>query len=466
MSSDNSIVLTRRVIAVTLIGLYKTSVGTGVLSMPKALESTGIALFAILLFGFAALSAYSCSLVAKTLDMINCPDADPARIGEFALGKFGKWSALALCFLDPWLSTVAFFSTLADTIRPMLREKSVFGEDSFFSKDGTIVFILAVLIYPLMLSTKVAELGWINILGVVALISFAVALGEHAIEENRGLSDLKAFKSSQALVALAVIGFAYDGCQMNVFPFYRGLPQPDRLSKSSVLIRMCTASNTLGAFTYFAIALMGYSSYQADTDKNLLDNFPDHSAIYVTIKIALASSILLSIPITLFECSNVLREHIFGDSKLMNAMMNFFLIGFAALLAVAVSDMYVAFAYVGATTATAWTMIVPPLWFIYTSKRVFGDDDDCEDDVEEGGATESDKLIINNNTQFDVQPLIDAPSSLEISCAWILMVTGIIAIPLFVYSTAKGNDSSTTPAPHTLAPLTHSPINATDDFMW
>ena len=364
MSSD-SIQLTRRVIAVTLIGLYKTSVGTGVLSMPKALESTGIALFAILLFGFAALSAYSCSLVAKTLDMINCPDADPARIGEFALGKFGKWSALALCFLDPWLSTVAFFSTLADTIRPMLREKSVLGDDSFFSKDGTIVFILAVLIYPLMLSTKVAELGWINILGVVALASFAVAVGEHTIAENRGLSELKAFKvSEQALVALAVIGFAYDGCQMNVFPFYRGLPQPEKVPKSTVLIKLCTASNMMGAMTYFAIALMGYSSYQGDTDKNLLDNFPDHSAVYVMIKIALASSILLSIPITLFECSNVLREvcmgiryackmrrndgnnetttpatqqHVFGDSKLRNALLNLSLVGFAALLAVVMS---------------------------------------------------------------------------------------------------------------------------------
>ena len=310
--SEGTLMVSKKAFLVTMIGLYKTCVGTGVLSMPKALESTGVGMFAILLFGFSAISTYSCSLVAKTLDIINCADADPARIGEFALGKFGKWSAIALCFLDPWLSTVAFFSTLADTIRPMLSEKSVFGDDSFFSKDGTIVFVLAVLIYPLMLSTKVAELGWINILGVVALISFAVALGENAIAEDKGLSELKAFKSSQALVALAVIGFAYDGCQMNVFPFYRGLPQPDRLSKSTVLIRMCTASNTLGAFTYFAIALMGYSSYQGDTDKNLLNNFPDHSAIYVTIKIALASSILLSIPITLFECSNVLREVCMG----------------------------------------------------------------------------------------------------------------------------------------------------------
>ena len=80
---------------------------------------------------------------------------------------------------------------------------------------------------------------------------------------------------------------------------------------------------------------------------------------------------------------------------------------------------------------------------------------------EEGIVTAEEEEDKDSFPLIRAQPLIAAPTALEITCAWALMVVGVIAVPIFVYSTAKGN-SDTTPAPPTLSPLTHAPINATD----
>ena len=351
--------LTRKAFIITTIGLYKTAVGSGVLSMPKALSSTGIVMFAVLLVVFSALSSYSCSLVAKTLDLIDCRDVDPAKIGEFSLGKKGKYLTLVLAFLDPWGSCMAFFSTLADTLRPMLEEKSVLGDDSFWTKDAIVVAILAVSIFPLTLTTRITEIGWVNVFGTVALVAFVFAVLVNTIQHGQSLSGTKlASVSTDSIVALTVISFAFDGCQMNVFPFYRDLPNTDADEpKSRTMIKMTWIANSLAAFSYLFVAILGFSSYKDDTKNNILKNL-DNSGVDVTIKLALSLSMLLSIPITLFECSNVFREvwknmlfgeekknvphytqHVVGkDNKVTNLLLNLALVGSSAVLAVAVTE--------------------------------------------------------------------------------------------------------------------------------
>eukprot|EP01064_Diplonema_japonicum_P038401 TRINITY_DN9291_c2_g1_i1.p1 TRINITY_DN9291_c2_g1~~TRINITY_DN9291_c2_g1_i1.p1 ORF type:complete len:462 (+),score=53.12 TRINITY_DN9291_c2_g1_i1:28-1413(+) len=436
---DHPTVLNNKLILIATIGLFKTCVGTAVLSMPKAISNSGLVIFPILLFGFSVGAHYGCWLVAKTLDIIGRDDMDPAKVGEFSGGKYGKWFALTMCVLDPWGSTIAFFSTLADIIRPLLEEHHLFGEGTIWTSHGTVILALAVAVFPLMLSTKISEISWVNTLGVISLLAFTIGVLVNTIQHNIGLSGAPLGSAdTNAVVALTVIAFAYDGGQLNVFPYYRDLPSPASGFKGDKLALISGLANYAGACCYFLVAILAYSTYRDDTKDDVLNNFGNSSFIYVTIKITFAISLLLTIPLTLFECTAVLREHVFSENKWTNIALNLALIGTAAIIASFVPSMYSAFAYVGATTATAWTMILPPLWFIFTVKEAYreggiNDGNEEEDELTEGGESniqEETPLFVKNPS------LPPKPSKIQLGCAWVFMITGCCAVPFFIYSTA------------------------------
>eukprot|EP01061_Rhynchopus_euleeides_P015899 TRINITY_DN27014_c0_g1_i1.p1 TRINITY_DN27014_c0_g1~~TRINITY_DN27014_c0_g1_i1.p1 ORF type:complete len:460 (+),score=202.52 TRINITY_DN27014_c0_g1_i1:135-1514(+) len=424
--------MTTKTYIVTTIGLFKAVVGSGVLSMPKALADTGIVLFVVLLFVFSLLASYSSSLVAKTLDLMADQNTDPAKIGEFCLGRFGKILTLVMCFLDPWGATMAFLSTVAETVRPLLQEDNILGEDSFWTHDAVVVGCLAVMVYPLTLYTRITELGWVNVFGTTALLAFFLAVLVNTIQHGHSLAGEKlAEVSTDSVVALTVVSFAYDGCQLTMFPFYRDVPDTVHGAKSRPLIVMSYIANSLAAVAYLIVALLAYSAYKDDLHHNVLTNL-GMDGIGVTIKLAFSGALLLSVPITLIECSNVIREHLIGDHRMVtNMLLNLFLVGSSAAVAVLIPNMYVAFAYVGATSATCWTLVLPPLWYIYTVKRVYRVSllDDTVQFNEEDPTLDDEPLV---KPHHDLAP---PPTKLDMACAWALLILGCSCLPIFMYST-------------------------------
>ena len=419
--------LTNRKIFLSTVGFYKTAVGTAVLSVPKAMANTGTVLFPFLLFGFAFVAQFGCYLVARTLDRINEREMDPATVGEYCLGKFGYWLAVILCLLDPWGSTITFFSMISDILHSMLKDISGKHTD-FIAEKGFVIACLAVLVFPLMLYEKITHMDWVNILGCVALVAFVIGIVVNTAEHGQGLSGApKGEMDKDAVVALTVIAFAFDGCQVNFFPYYRNLPAPlNGEKKGKILSMMTTFANFGGAASYLAVAYLAYSCYRDETDDDLLNNFDNSSPVYVIIKLTFAISLLFTIPITLFECTSVLTKNVFDtDSRKVNAALNFGLIATAALIASYVKSVYSAFGYVGATTATAWTMVLPPLFYIFTVRRQ---------------ANEAKQLSLINQEDVESQPLItdddnSEPIIVQI-LAWIMLITGCACVPFFVYVTA------------------------------
>eukprot|EP01063_Lacrimia_lanifica_P010117 TRINITY_DN16876_c0_g1_i1.p1 TRINITY_DN16876_c0_g1~~TRINITY_DN16876_c0_g1_i1.p1 ORF type:complete len:504 (+),score=184.48 TRINITY_DN16876_c0_g1_i1:138-1514(+) len=449
--------------AAAVLGMLKSSVGTAILSVPNALRSTGLVMFPLLLFGFMVLAQFGCMLVTKTLDIIGINDSDPAKVGEVALGKWGKWITLVLTFLDPWMSVVAYLTALCDIVKPMIAEAAHHEHTGWYST-GTLVLCMSVFVFPFMLYTDITHMSWVNILGMGALIAFIVAVMVNTVQNDEGLGGVPTANFNEdAIIALSVIAFAYDGCQMNVFPFYRDL-QPPRDGKKGPALNMITlCSNFLTACVYYAIAMMANACYGDALDKDVLNNFGNTEAIYIIIKSTLAIAMLFTIPITMFECTNVLREHVVGSGRTVNIILNAVLLGTAAIIAAFIPNMYLAFAYVGATTATAWTMILPPLWYICCVKKCFGcyfPDENARNklidnpelanttaaDAEEGAA----KLLSLNRQQMSgevVDPSDDVPPPLTMYLAVTMLVMGCLCVPFFVIVTSISTGDGSSPAP-------------------
>eukprot|EP01059_Diplonema_ambulator_P031202 TRINITY_DN5668_c0_g3_i2.p1 TRINITY_DN5668_c0_g3~~TRINITY_DN5668_c0_g3_i2.p1 ORF type:complete len:470 (+),score=95.85 TRINITY_DN5668_c0_g3_i2:123-1412(+) len=427
--------MTDRVKLIAICGLFKTAVGTGVLSMPRALESTGILLFPVLMLGFCLVSQYSCYLVAKTLDMmhsIGYTNLDPLKVAEFAIGKpFGTWSTLSVVFLDPWGSTVAFFITIADILVPILRDLSQSGVSPI--SQTNLILILAVLVYPLMLYKDINEIAWVNILGMASLLAFALGILINLMTHYQGYGEIQqADFGSPAVLALTVIAFAYDGCQMNIFPYYRDLPAPApeaEETKGEVVASISGMANLGAACCYMMIAYMGVGTYGLDVQNDIMNNFTN-GWFFLSIKFAFAFTLLLTIPVTLFECANVIREHHLNHDNFTNIILNAALVGSAACVAIFVPDMYKAFAYVGATTGTLWTMVLPPLWYINTAYNIYPPVryDDLESEL-----FESHPFAPSYQANMEKAP---PPSATSIRLARAFMCCGCAAIPFFIYVTA------------------------------
>ncbi|KAJ9447514.1 Vacuolar amino acid transporter 2 [Diplonema papillatum] len=328
----------KRTLAVVTIGLFKTCVGTTILSMPKALANTGLVVFPLLLFGFGLVAHYSCSLVARSIDIMGGgKHIDPCKVGAYGLGDTGKWITLGLTLLDSWGSCIAFLSTLADILRPLLEEESVLGAGSVWTSQWVVVMSCTALVFPLLLHTKIAGLAWINILGIVALLAFVLGVFVEAVKNNQGLAGAPTGKlDTDCVVALTVVAFAYDGAQINVFPFYRGMPPVAKGStrtKGYFVSLCCGMAVALSAGAYLCVAFLGFSTYRGDTKSDVLDNIDNTNLMYVCIKIFFAISLLFTVPLTLFECAEVLRQHVFGEGSCVNLFLNVGLIGSAALVA-------------------------------------------------------------------------------------------------------------------------------------
>eukprot|EP01063_Lacrimia_lanifica_P007559 TRINITY_DN14844_c0_g1_i1.p1 TRINITY_DN14844_c0_g1~~TRINITY_DN14844_c0_g1_i1.p1 ORF type:complete len:448 (+),score=162.54 TRINITY_DN14844_c0_g1_i1:48-1391(+) len=427
--------LSWRIWLLTAVGLFKSLMGTGLLSMPKAMHDTGVLLFPVLLMSFSALAQIGCVLITRTIEMVGDADTDPGRLGAFACGAFGKWLAIGASVLDSWGAAVAFLRTVYDTALPMLEDAAGVdehgngnatdgGEVPSWMKPTPVICALTLAVFPMTLFTQIKFLDWVNSLGSVSLFACLLALFVHAAGHHPSLHGVPAARvNDDALLALSVLSFTYDGLQLTCFPFYRDLPPPkDGQSRSGALARICVAANLMGALFNFVIAIVAFATFRDGIKDNVLNNLPSAgSPLIATVKVSFAVCVLLTIPVTVFEAVHLIREHVLGGKNTLvwNLVVSGIMMGSAALAASLVPNIYQAFAYVGATSSLCWTVIIPPLFFIKSVEKLYPSGEEGTALVEPG------------------RTLPPKPSKCAIYGSWVMLILGALSIPLFVYIAAK-----------------------------
>ena len=305
---------------------------------------------------------------------------------------------------------------------------------------------------------------------------------------------------ANAVVAIPIIAFSYD-CQANVFGSYRDISGVVG-DKSGKLIVASAWANGAAAVSYIALAFCGYIAFTTSVDQNVMKNF-DSSTLLDIIKIFFALSVLLSFPVILIECSTIVREHVVipqvikflkrcnllgysndapgqirspspeedetderdrmlrkgvnhrdGDAlsavpaleegkveTFIGAMTSVFILGSAAVMAAAVPSMYDAFTYVGATTATMNTAVLPPLFYLMTVKKLHPQFSIFGTWSETGGLLKraSSEGIARQYIEDEASNLLMVPappSPIAQWCAFLFLICGIIAIPTLIYVVA------------------------------
>ena len=250
-----------RGVASVAIILFKTITGAGSLAMPKAMNDSGVVLFPIAVIVISLMSHYGCYLLSKSLDIVGREDVDVAGLGSHCLGKFGFFYAMAICFFDSWGAALGSLRMIADLVQPILKGRIHELNHSTLASEWFIIIVLSIMVFPMMLYRNITQLGWINVLGVLAMMVFVVCIFIKVIYESGvcftanfsvtifflGLSNTKqdfsdtkiAHFDANSLVAIPIIFFSYD-CQTNVFGSYRDLSgevgnKTDKLGVASLI---------------------------------------------------------------------------------------------------------------------------------------------------------------------------------------------------------------------------------------
>eukprot|EP00928_Gymnodinium_smaydae_P061232 TRINITY_DN45363_c0_g1_i1.p1 TRINITY_DN45363_c0_g1~~TRINITY_DN45363_c0_g1_i1.p1 ORF type:complete len:478 (+),score=52.54 TRINITY_DN45363_c0_g1_i1:2-1435(+) len=407
--------------------LWKTIVGTGIVAMARAADETGWMLFALLLLLVGSASHTGCFLLAKSLDIVGREDMDIADLGQRACGAAGWWMAVSFLVLDSWGAAVGYYKVIAGIIQRLVVTLFDVGDISETQQEQMIIFALACAIYPLTLYKKITDMGWISVLSSASLLAFVVVLVANACLHGQSLeAEPLVVTGPQMLLALPVIAFAFD-CQVNVLPLYRELDAPVGC-RAAALAKASFIANLGASASYYVAGMCGFAVFLGDANSNILINLPNSVAIFACVKVAYVVSIILTFPLLIFECASVLMHRVLGiDSFRGLALVQFIVIGSAAVAAAFLDSVYAAFAYVGATTAISYMAVLPPLFFIGVSHREFG--------VNPLSGRPTSLQDTKVESLLTTSGCRSAPAVWELRLSLAYLAVGLVAVPFFVLLT-------------------------------
>eukprot|EP00479_Gromia_sphaerica_P013833 TRINITY_DN7927_c0_g1_i1.p1 TRINITY_DN7927_c0_g1~~TRINITY_DN7927_c0_g1_i1.p1 ORF type:complete len:148 (-),score=24.17 TRINITY_DN7927_c0_g1_i1:247-690(-) len=145
--------------------------------------------------------------------------------------------------------------------------------------------------------------------------------------------------------------------------------------KSPTVRRMmlaCVIGLGLGTLVYILQAAITYASFRDDTNQDILNNFGTSmgkssglnlpSPLPEVVQVSFVLANLLTFPLMLFECREIVDDLVFGGSKSYIQIRTFceaaILTFLAALLAILIPDVSVVVAFVGATASPSSLLCV------------------------------------------------------------------------------------------------------------
>ncbi|KAJ9466397.1 hypothetical protein DIPPA_20147 [Diplonema papillatum] len=400
------------------IGLvfYRTMAGVGVVTLPYALQHTGLYQFPAFLCGVALCSQYGCVLQARALDYVAREDLGIVHLGKHSLGTLGYTLALLSSILNTWGRAVVSLRFIAEAARPMLRSHNALGH-SRLAEHWFVILCVCCVVYPLTFCRFVAKAEWLLLFTPCAVIALLSTSAAKAIDENNGFSHVDHFEAwPRGFVAISVLVHMFN-CDSVVFLGYRSMAgYPGE--KAECLTQASCAAIVAATLVFAGTAYAACSAFAPAVGENDLRQF--HGG-YDAMKIIFAVTAACELPGGVSSCADAVERDIVPYCKMMcrhvgccgggaadladeeersplntgyprpkaadeetimsatsstvdrttSAVASLVLIILAGVAAWRLDNLYSAIAYLGASTGMCQVAILPPLLYLCTVRKHF-----------------------------------------------------------------------------------------------
>jgi len=340
------------------VNLTNTIVGAGMLGLPKAFANCGSLLGAALLVVFAAASCFGLHLLSAAAKLAS--DGRPASFRSVATAAAPRFASL----IDVAVAVKCFGVATSYLIVVGQTVPVVFAGSGVLTHRRSWILGSAALVAPVsflrnldaLKVTSACSLGFVAFLTVM-IVQYRFAHGcDDCASRHLAQFDMNAAKT------LTIFIFGYT-CHQNIFAVVNELRDP---TQARVDAASAAAVGT-ACVVYVLVAWCGYYSFGAGVAGDVLENYPKTTVVTVA-RGFVALLVLPSYPLQLFpsrQCVLTLLDALApsdGDERALarrHAAVTGAFLGCSLFIALAVEDLSVVLAVVGATGSTAVSYILP-----------------------------------------------------------------------------------------------------------
>ena len=280
-------------------------VGAGIIGMPFALKLAGFGFGIVLLVSMAFITQYSISCLVGGGIAVRARSFESTA--NRALGPWGERAVLAAQFAFDYGAGLSYLIITGDTSTQVVA--SVLGREFEGLRQLCIAAIAFVTMLPLCLMRDIAMLetfSSLSIATVVVVLGLLVfKLFDRHSHGSAPLLDGATFISAtplDAVVSVGVFSFAFV-CNDCIFLYYNSLKHGSLGRFQKVVAAALVGSGTLTA----ALGCVGFLSFGADTQDNILNNFADDDGVATLMRALYVATMVLTYPICTFVTRQVMH---------------------------------------------------------------------------------------------------------------------------------------------------------------
>jgi amino acid permease len=357
--------------------LLNTVVGGGILSLPFAFKTCGLAAGALYQVLFGAASWYGSYLLLDALRYRPTASSYEA-LALASLGPKGALAYNAAALINCYGACVSYLVAVADVIPPLLAEM---GHD--VGRSVVLLLLTALVIFPLSALRDISALRYASGLAVLIYIAFAITLGYLGFTAPPAAAPAAPlFKPDPAgwISAIPLCAFAFVH-QTSIFPIYQEVREPTPMRMRAVVSAAVVTATCL----YLFASLAAYARFGERTRGDILLNLATVDSDGVRLmRLAFGFSVCLTYPCLHFAARRALDQLLFSRQRQSSAAdfswqrqssagddagrdtpyprllgLTGLLVGSSLCIALAVDRVEVIFGFTGAVASTMLSYVLP-----------------------------------------------------------------------------------------------------------
>ncbi|XP_068608195.1 probable sodium-coupled neutral amino acid transporter 6 [Brachionichthys hirsutus] len=401
-----------------VFNMMNAIMGSGILGLAYSMAGTGIVFFCMLLTTVSTLASYSIHLLLKLCDQTGMNSYED--LGGRAFQKAGK-TLVGIMIIIQNIGGVIFYLEIDVILFVHLEVGASCSHSGFLGgrrrrvgikdaptptgvehpqlhawyEDGRVVLIIVTLcvVLPLSMLTKIGFLGYTSSFAFFCVLYFVVVIVvkkwsipcplpqnvttlyysfQVSNDTDSECTPSLFVVSSKSAFAIPTMAFSFL-CHTAVLPIYCELDKPTKSRMQNVT----NVSIALSFLLYLISAVFGYLTFYAHVESELLlsyDAYLPRDVMVMTVRLAILSSVLLTVPLVQFPARKAVTLLLFGGrpfSWLIHVTTTLSILGVVLLLAIFVPDIRQVFGVVGSTTSSCLLFVFPGILYLKLNNRSF-----------------------------------------------------------------------------------------------
>lgn len=302
----------------SIFTLVSTMMGGGVLSLPFAVQKTGIVLAPVLLIGVCLISRFSLWLVLTTGCSVRASSYED--MAALTLGRRASTCVTFILIFLLWFVIVAYSILLGDLLGPVLAfcfrsalDEATVRSHAILSLRTATMVLAHVVLFPVTSSSSISAMRFtsaislsttsllavlISVRSIATMISRGSFFAEPAPLAPRG--GLLGALSGSSIFAVSFL------CHFNLLPVSEELARPTKLRFRKVVDR----TTAFGGALYLIVGMLGVAEFSAapgGVRGNILLNYPCDDVLISLGRLGLALTVSIGIALMVHPMRSAIR---------------------------------------------------------------------------------------------------------------------------------------------------------------